>query len=73
MSQSQRRISPSAPVVGAASEQQIVSDYSSMRVRIPAKFWAELMERKPVEQDAPVPAGSARGNLSGPQNRSMDG
>ena len=46
----------SALVVGAASEQQIVADYSSMQVRIPAEFWAELKERKLIEQDAPVPA-----------------
>jgi D-threo-aldose 1-dehydrogenase len=46
----------SALVVGAASEQQIVADYSSMLVKIPAEFWAELKERKLIEQDAPVPA-----------------
>jgi D-threo-aldose 1-dehydrogenase len=46
----------SALIVGAASEQQIVADYSSMQVRIPAEFWAELKERKLIEQDAPVPA-----------------
>ena len=45
----------SALVVGAASEQQIVADYSSMQARIPAEFWAELKERKLIEQDAPVP------------------
>jgi D-threo-aldose 1-dehydrogenase len=43
-------------IVGAASEQQIVADYSSMLARIPAQFWAELKERKLIEQDAPVPA-----------------
>jgi hypothetical protein len=46
----------SALVVGAASEQQIVADDSSMQVRIPAEFWAELKKRKLIEQDAPVPA-----------------
>jgi D-threo-aldose 1-dehydrogenase len=46
----------SALIVGAASEQQIVADYSSMLARIPAQFWAELKERKLIEQDAPVPA-----------------
>jgi D-threo-aldose 1-dehydrogenase len=46
----------SALVVGAASEQQIVADYSSMQIKIPAEFWAELKERKLIEQDAPVPA-----------------
>ncbi len=45
-----------ALVVGAASEQQIVADYSSMQVKTPAEFWAELKERKLIEQDAPVPA-----------------
>lgn len=45
----------SALIVGAASEQQIVADYSSMQVKIPAEFWAELKERKLIEQDAPVP------------------
>ncbi len=35
-----------------ASEQQIVADYSSMQVKIPAEFWAELKERKLIEQDA---------------------
>lgn len=45
-----------ALVVGAAGEQQIVADFSSMQVRIPAEFWAELRQRKLIEQDAPVPA-----------------
>jgi hypothetical protein len=31
-----------------ASEQQIVADYNSMQVKI----WAELKERKLIEQDA---------------------
>jgi hypothetical protein len=35
-----------------ASEQQIVADYSSMQVKIPAEFWAELKERKLIERDA---------------------
>jgi D-threo-aldose 1-dehydrogenase len=46
----------SALIVGAASEQQIVADYSSMQVKIPAEFWTELKERRLIEQDAPVPA-----------------
>jgi D-threo-aldose 1-dehydrogenase len=46
----------SALIVGAASEQQIVADYSSMQINIPAEFWMELKERKLIEQDAPVPA-----------------
>jgi D-threo-aldose 1-dehydrogenase len=27
-----------------------------MQVKTPAEFWAELKERKLIEQDAPVPA-----------------
>jgi D-threo-aldose 1-dehydrogenase len=46
----------SALIVGAASGQQIAADYSSMQVKIPVEFWAELKERKLIEQDAPVPA-----------------
>jgi D-threo-aldose 1-dehydrogenase len=46
----------SALIVGAGSEQQIVADFSSMQVKIPAEFWAELKQRKLIEQDAPVPA-----------------
>jgi hypothetical protein len=49
----QRRTSPRPLIVGAASEQQIVADHSSMQVKI----WAELRERKLIEQDAPVPGG----------------
>jgi hypothetical protein len=44
-----------------ASEQQIVADYSSTQVKIPAEFWADLKERKLIEQDAPVPVWRARG------------
>jgi len=39
-----------------ASEQQIVADYSSLQVKIPAEFWAELKERKLIEQAAELPA-----------------
>ncbi|HEY0442335.1 MAG TPA: aldo/keto reductase [Xanthobacteraceae bacterium] len=46
----------SALIVGAGSEQQILADYTSMQVKIPADFWAELKQRKLIEQDAPVPA-----------------
>jgi len=45
-----------ALVVGASSDQQIVADYTSMQIKIPAGFWTELKERKLVEPDAPVPA-----------------
>jgi D-threo-aldose 1-dehydrogenase len=46
----------SALIVGAGSEQQIAADYTSMQVKIPAEFWAELKGSKLIEQDAPVPA-----------------
>jgi D-threo-aldose 1-dehydrogenase len=47
----------SALVVDTASEQQIVADYSSVQVKIPAQFQAAaLKEREFIEQDAPVPA-----------------
>jgi hypothetical protein len=39
-----------ALVVGASSEQQILSDYTSMQPRIPAKFWAELKTQKLIEK-----------------------
>jgi D-threo-aldose 1-dehydrogenase len=45
-----------ALVVGASSEQQILSDYTSMHTRIPAEFWAELKAKQLIEQDAPTPA-----------------
>src|ERR1700716_2552495 len=45
-----------ALVVGAASEQQILADYTSMQTRIPVQFWAELKTQNLVEQNAPVPA-----------------
>jgi D-threo-aldose 1-dehydrogenase len=44
-----------ALVVGAGSAEQIVADYSSMQIKIPAEFWAELKSRKLIEQDAPTP------------------
>jgi hypothetical protein len=44
-----------------ASERQIVADYTSTQVKIPAEFWADLKERKLIEQDAPVPVWRARG------------
>src|SRR5580700_9917910 len=45
-----------ALVVGASSEQQILADYTSMRTKIPAEFWAELKTQKLIEQNAPIPA-----------------
>jgi D-threo-aldose 1-dehydrogenase len=44
-----------ALVVGAASEQQILADYTSMQTMIPAQFWAELKAQNLIEQNAPVP------------------
>jgi D-threo-aldose 1-dehydrogenase len=46
----------SALVVGASSEQQILADYTSMQIKIPAQFWAELKAQNLIEQNAPVPA-----------------
>ncbi len=45
-----------ALVVGAASGEQIVADYTSMQVRIPTEFWTELKERKLIEDSAPTPS-----------------
>ena len=45
-----------ALVVGAASEQQILADYTSMQTRIPAEFWTELKAQDLIEQNAPIPA-----------------
>jgi D-threo-aldose 1-dehydrogenase len=44
-----------ALVVGAASSEQIVADYTSMKVRIPTEFWTELKARNLIEDDAPTP------------------
>ena len=45
-----------ALVVGASSEQQILADYTSMQIRIPAEFWADLKAQNLIEQNAPLPA-----------------
>jgi D-threo-aldose 1-dehydrogenase len=45
-----------ALIVGAASGEQIVADYTSMQVRIPAEFWVELKARKLIEDSAPTPS-----------------
>jgi D-threo-aldose 1-dehydrogenase len=45
-----------ALVVGAASGQQILADYTSMQTRIPAEFWTELKAQNLIEQNAPIPA-----------------
>jgi D-threo-aldose 1-dehydrogenase len=45
-----------ALVVGARSQEQVLEDVTSMRTKIPAEFWSELMAQHLVEQKAPVPA-----------------
>jgi len=44
-----------ALIVGAASGEQIVADYTSMKVKIPTEFWTELKARKLIEDGAPTP------------------
>jgi D-threo-aldose 1-dehydrogenase len=44
-----------ALIVGAGSAEQIVADYTSMKVRIPSEFWTELKTRKLIEDGAPTP------------------
>ena len=46
----------SALIVGAASADQIVADYTAMQKPIPTEFWAELKARGLIEADAPTPA-----------------
>lgn len=45
-----------ALLVGASSEKQILEDYTSMQVKIPPDFWAELKTQKLLAENAPVPA-----------------
>jgi len=45
----------SALLVGAASAEQIVADYSAMQAGNPAEFWAELKARRLIEVSAPTP------------------
>ncbi len=45
-----------ALVVGAASGEQIVADYTAMKVKTPTEFWTELKERKLIEDGAPAPS-----------------
>jgi D-threo-aldose 1-dehydrogenase len=51
-----------ALIVGTASGEQIVADYTSMKVKIPTEFWTELKASKLIEENAPTPslADSAR-------------
>jgi D-threo-aldose 1-dehydrogenase len=44
-----------ALVVGASSAEQILADRTSMQLRVPGEFWAELKKHGLIEQDAPVP------------------
>lgn len=44
-----------AMVVGASTHQQILEDYNSMHVKIPAEFWQELKSSGLIEKDAAVP------------------
>lgn len=48
-----------ALVVGASSERQILEDYNSMQVKIPAEFWQELKSSGLIEQAATVPPDKA--------------
>ncbi|MEH2513168.1 D-threo-aldose 1-dehydrogenase [Nitrobacteraceae bacterium AZCC 1564] len=45
-----------AMVVGASTHRQILEDYNSMHVKIPADFWQELKSSGLIEKDAAVPA-----------------
>ena len=45
----------SALVVGCKSEQQILADYTSVRTKIPAEFWADLKAQNLIEENAPIP------------------
>jgi len=49
----------SALVVGCRSEQQILADYTSMQMGIPAEFWTELKEQNLIEQNAPIPGAAS--------------
>jgi D-threo-aldose 1-dehydrogenase len=43
-----------AVICGARTAQQITDDVESMKVKIPADFWAELKAEKLISQEAPV-------------------
>jgi D-threo-aldose 1-dehydrogenase len=45
-----------ALVVGCKNEQQILAHYSSMQIKIPAEFWADLKAQNLIEQNPPIPA-----------------
>jgi D-threo-aldose 1-dehydrogenase len=49
-----------ALVVGCATPQQVLADYTSLHTSIPRAFWAELQAEGLIEGDAAVPADRAR-------------
>lgn len=42
-------------VVGCASPQQVLADYTSLETKIPNEFWSDLRSEKLIANDAPVP------------------
>ena len=44
-----------ALVVGCASPQQVLADYTSLETRIPSTFWSELQSEDLIASDAAVP------------------
>jgi D-threo-aldose 1-dehydrogenase len=50
-----------ALLVGSASGEQIVADYTAMKVKIPDEFWTELKARKLIEAGAPTPSSAGGG------------
>ena len=44
-----------ALVVGCASPQQVLADYTSLSTKVPAAFWLELRSEGLIAKDAPVP------------------
>jgi len=45
-----------ALVVGCASPNQVLADYTSLQTRIPNAFWTDLRSERLIEDDAPVPS-----------------
>jgi len=46
-----------ALVVGCASPAQVLADYTSLQIKVPTAFWADLRSEGLIEADAPIPAG----------------
>ena len=44
-----------ALIVGVSRERQILEDYTSMQIKIPTEFWADLKSQNLIEQNAPTP------------------